>query len=106
MVTRAAFPELAAYAAAKGGLEALTLSLAPLLGERGITVNAVRPGATLTEMNARLADPEVAKGVARTVALGRIGLPEDIAEVVAFLAGEGGRWITGACIEASGGQRL
>jgi NAD(P)-dependent dehydrogenase (short-subunit alcohol dehydrogenase family) len=106
MVTRAAFPELAAYAVAKGGLEALTLTLAPLLGERGITINAIRPGATLTEMNARLADPAVAEEVARTVALRRIGLPEDIAEVVAFLAGEGGRWVTGACIDASGGQRL
>lgn len=106
MVTRAAYPELAAYTAAKGGLEALTLALAPVLGARGITINAVRPGATLTDMNAGLHDPASARRVAQTVALGRIGMPEDVAEVVAFLATDHARWITGACIEASGGQRL
>jgi NAD(P)-dependent dehydrogenase (short-subunit alcohol dehydrogenase family) len=57
-------------------------------------------------MNAGLADPVRAEQVRQTIALGRIGLPEDIADVVAFLASDEARWITGQCIDASGGQRL
>jgi NAD(P)-dependent dehydrogenase (short-subunit alcohol dehydrogenase family) len=106
MVTRAAYPDYAAYASSKAALEALTLTLAPALGAKGITINAVRPGATLTEMNAGLADPVRAEQVRQTVALGRIGLPEDIADIVAFLASDEARWVTGQCIDASGGQRL
>jgi 3-oxoacyl-[acyl-carrier protein] reductase len=106
MVTRAAYPDYAAYASSKAGLESLTLTLAPALGAKGITINAVRPGATLTEMNAGLADPVRAEQVRQTIALGRIGLPDDVADVVAFLASDEARWVTGQCIDASGGQRL
>jgi NAD(P)-dependent dehydrogenase (short-subunit alcohol dehydrogenase family) len=106
MATQSAFPELAAYAAAKAGLESLTLSLAQHFGPRGITVNAVRPGATATEMNPAFADPTVARRVRATIALGRIGAPADIASIIAFLASDDGRWITGECIGVSGGQRL
>jgi 3-oxoacyl-[acyl-carrier protein] reductase len=106
MVTRVAYPELALYSATKGGLEGLTLALAPAVGQRGITINAVRPGATLTEMNASMTEPARAEELLGTIALKRLGEPDDIADVVAFLASDQARWITGTCIEASGGQRL
>jgi len=104
--TRSAWPEMVAYAPTKAGLEAITLSLAPKLGERGITINAVLPGATATAMNPRANNKKTAAGVAKTIALGRVGQPEDIAHVVSFLASQQGGWITGQSIDASGGQRL
>ncbi|MDP7548788.1 MAG: SDR family oxidoreductase, partial [Alphaproteobacteria bacterium] len=104
MSTRAAFPELALYASAKAGLEVLTRVLAAHLGGRGITVNAVLPGATATDMNPGAQDPVTARQTAASIALGRVGQAGDIADVIAFLASPQGRWITGQCIEASGGQ--
>ncbi|MGV2864026.1 SDR family oxidoreductase [Achromobacter sp. AGC39] len=106
MGTRAAYPEMSVYAPAKAGLEALSLLLAQQLGERGITVNAVLPGATRTDLNPRARDPELSRVIAKSVALGRVGQPEDIADIVAFLASDEGRWITGQRIDATGGQRL
>lgn len=106
MGTRSAYPAMASYAPSKAGLEALTLLLAPQLGARGITVNAVRPGATATDMNAGARDPATAAAIAQTIALGRVGQADDIARVVAFLASPDGGWVTGQCIDASGGQRL
>ncbi|MEN4918332.1 SDR family oxidoreductase [Achromobacter spanius] len=106
MGTRAAYPEMSVYAPAKAGLEALTLLLASELGARGITVNAVLPGATATDLNARARDPELSRAIAQTIALGRVGQPEDIADIVAFLASHEGRWVTGQSIDATGGQRL
>ncbi len=106
MSTRVAFPALAVYAPAKAGLEALTRLLAAQFGPRGITVNAVLPGATATDLNPGALDPVTAKQTAGTIALGRVGQPGDIADVIAFLASPQGRWVTGQCIEASGGQRI
>ncbi len=106
MGTRVAFPAMAAYAPCKAGLEALTVLLAAQLGPRGITVNAVLPGATATDMNPAARVPESAAVLAQTIALRRVGQPEDIAEVVAFLASDAARWVTAQRIEASGGQRL
>jgi NAD(P)-dependent dehydrogenase (short-subunit alcohol dehydrogenase family) len=106
MGTRAAYPTMAAYAPAKAGLEALTRLLAVHLGRRSITVNSVMPGATATDMNAPARDPVASRVVADTIALGRVGRPEDIAKVVAFLASDEGAWVTGQQIDASGGQRL
>lgn len=106
MGTRAAYPEMSLYAPAKAGLEALSLLLAAELGARGITVNAVLPGATSTDLNQRARDPEISQVIAKTIALGRVGQPEDIADIVAFLASHEGRWITGQSIDATGGQRL
>lgn len=106
MGTRAAYPEMSVYAPAKAGLEALSLLLAAELGARGITVNAVLPGATSTDLNPRARDPEISQVIAKTIALGRVGQPEDIADIVAFLASHEGRWITGQRIDATGGQRL
>lgn len=106
MGTRAAYPEMSVYAPAKAGLEALTLLLASELGARGITVNAVQPGATATDLNARARDPVLSQAIAQTIALGRVGQADDIADIVAFLASHEGRWITGQSIDATGGQRL
>lgn len=106
MGTRAAFPDMACYAPAKAGLEALTLLLAAHFGPRGITVNAVLPGATATDLNPGARDPQRAAQIATGIALRRVGQPADIADVIAFLASDAGRWVTAQCIDASGGQRL
>jgi NAD(P)-dependent dehydrogenase (short-subunit alcohol dehydrogenase family) len=107
IVTRLASPEVAAYAMTKGAINTMTHLLAMQLGPRGITVNAVAPGATDTDMNATwLRSPEGRQTVIKATAMGRVGLPADIAAVVAFLASPDGGWVTGQCIEASGGVRL
>ncbi|QGZ65461.1 SDR family oxidoreductase [Paraburkholderia acidisoli] len=106
MGTRAAYPRMSVYAPAKAGLEALTLLLAAELGARGITVNAVLPGATATDLNRDARDPVASRAIAQSIALGRVGQPDDIADIVAFLASHEARWITGQKIDASGGQRL
>lgn len=91
------------YAASKGALDAMTRVWANELGPRGITVNAVGPGPVDTDAF-RGAVPEVARGefVKRTP-LGRIGQPDDIADVVAFLASHDARWVTGQVLLATGG---
>lgn len=104
--TRRAEPKAAVYASAKAGVQALALVLAQQLGPRGITVNAVLPGATATDANPRATDPEAAREKAKEIALGRVGQPDDIADVVGFLASHEGRWVTGQSIDASGGQLL
>ena len=106
MVTRAAYPTMPVYAPTKAAIDVLSRLLAAHLGPRGITVNAVSPGATATGMNASASDPAASQVLARTIALGRVGQPEDIAGVVVFLASAAGGWITGQSIDASGGQRL
>lgn len=103
---RIGYAETPVYAATKAALQSLTLSTAKRLGTRGITVNAVAPGATRTDLNALARDPESAKQIAAETILGRVGEPDDIAAVVAFLAADAARWITGQVIEASGGLRL
>jgi NAD(P)-dependent dehydrogenase (short-subunit alcohol dehydrogenase family) len=106
MGTRVAYPEMAAYAPAKAGLESLTLLLAAHFGPRGITVNAVLPGATATEMNPGALDPIRSSEIAQSIALGRVGQPADIADVILFLASDAARWVTGQRIDTSGGQRI
>jgi len=69
-------------------------------------VNAVLPGATATDLNQRARDPELSRVIAQSIALGRVGQPDDIADIVAFLASNEGRWVTGQRIDATGGQRL
>jgi NAD(P)-dependent dehydrogenase (short-subunit alcohol dehydrogenase family) len=96
------------YAAHKGAVHVVTKYWAKELGGRRIRVNAVAPGSTRT----RIADdafarmPEVIPIIAGTVALGRIGEPEDIGRVIAFLVSEQAAWITGQVVECSGGQHL
>jgi len=99
-------PSILAYAATKGALETLVKNWAAILGPHGIRVNAVAPGVIETEMSnftKTEAGREAALGMQ---ALKRIGKPEDIADVVAFLASDGARWITGASIPVDGGSKL
>jgi NAD(P)-dependent dehydrogenase (short-subunit alcohol dehydrogenase family) len=105
-VTRIAFPQDTAYAMTKGALNTFTLTLAKELGPRGITVNTVAPGIVETEMNDWLADPEAARAAAAYSVFDRVGQPEDVADVVAFVASDQARWITGQWIDATGGSQL
>jgi len=96
-----------AYAMSKAALDVMTLALAAELGPRGITVNSVAPGWTATEANAAARqDAEIVRNVESQTALGRLGMPDDIARVVAFLASDDASWVTGQYIEASGGFKL
>ncbi|MGW0827651.1 SDR family oxidoreductase [Streptomyces sp. NPDC002845] len=105
--TRIAYPESVVYSMTKGALNTFTLALAKELGGRGITVNAVGPGYVETDMNARKrATAEAAAELAAWSVFDRLGRPSDIADIVAFLASDASRWITGQCIDASGGSRL
>lgn len=106
-VARAPAPALAAYSALKAPINNLTKSLAVVLGERAITVNAVAPGAIDTDMAAALvSDPATVEHLKSQQALKRIGQPEDIADAVGFLASLDGRWVTGQTIYTSGGAFL
>jgi NAD(P)-dependent dehydrogenase (short-subunit alcohol dehydrogenase family) len=99
-------PSILAYASTKGALETLVRNWAAILGQRGIRVNAVAPGVIDTEMS-NFTKTEAGRDVALGMqALKRIGKPEDIADVVAFLASDGARWITGASIPVDGGSKL
>jgi 3-oxoacyl-[acyl-carrier protein] reductase len=90
-----------AYAATKGAIEALTVTLSAELAPLGITVNAVNPGPTDTGWMSE----DVKAAVLAQSGLGRLGTPEDAARLVAFLAGEGGAWITGQVLHSEGGFR-
>ncbi|MCG7208251.1 SDR family oxidoreductase [Streptomyces arenae] len=95
------------YTVTKAAVESLAPSLANELGRRGITVNTVAPGAVRTDLTAGYTSiPEVVAGLEAITALGRLGEPEDVADVIGFLAGPGGRWITGRTIDVSGGTYL
>ena len=89
------------YLGAKAAVEQFTLALAKELGPRGITVNAVLPGLTDTER--MIMPPEAVEQAVDMTPLGRLGQPEDVASVVAFLVGEDGRWMTGQLVRAGGG---
>jgi 3-oxoacyl-[acyl-carrier protein] reductase len=106
--TRIASPALVAYSMTKGALNTLTFTLAKQLGARGITVNAVVPGIVDVDSNAGWLrnDPEQLAFWASFSAFGRVGQPADIADVVAFLASPGARWITGQHVDATGGAHL
>jgi 3-oxoacyl-[acyl-carrier protein] reductase len=99
-------PSLLAYAATKGALETLVKNWAAILGPRGIRVNAVAPGVIDTDMS-NFAKTEAGRELTLGMqALKRIGKPEDVADVVAFLASDAARWITGASIPVDGGSKL
>lgn len=93
------------YAAAKSGMEGFTRALAREVGSRNITVNCVAPGFIDTDMTSGLAD-EHKDMLKSQIALSRLGQPEEIASVVAFLAGEGGGYITGESIQVNGGMYM
>ena len=107
-LARFSFPGSSAYGAMKSAIETLTRYLAKELGARGIAANVVAPGAIETDFGGgRVRDnKEINAHVASLTALGRVGLPEDIGGVVAFLCTEDARWINGQRIEVSGGMNL
>ncbi|MEU6106624.1 SDR family oxidoreductase, partial [Streptomyces flaveolus] len=105
-VTKVAFPGMTSYAASKGAVEVLTLTLAQTLGSRGITVNAVSPGTIETDIHPWMADPAAKAHAAGFSVFNRVGQPADVADVVGFLASPDGRWVTGQNIDVSGGSGL
>jgi 3-oxoacyl-[acyl-carrier protein] reductase len=90
------------YAAAKAGVVGFTKALAREIGSRGITVNAVAPGYIETAMTDALT-PEAKEALARQIVLGRLGRPEDVADAVLYLASDLAVYVTGTCLNVSGG---
>ena len=101
-------PGFSAYAMMKGGIEVFTRYLAKELGPRGITANAVAPGAIATDFAGGMVrdNPEFNKAVASVTALGRAGLPDDIGPMIASLLSDDNRWVNAQRIEVSGGAAL
>lgn len=100
-VTAGAFPATGLYAGSKAAGERFAASLAQELGGRGVTVNTVSPGMTQTE-GLTMSEEQIRMSVAMTP-LGRLGEPADVADVVAFVASEEARWLTGQNLRATGG---
>ena len=97
---------ISAYAASKAAVVAITQSLAQELGARGITVNAVAPGAADTSMLHGMQSDDMVKYVVSRTAMGRLGKPEDIAKAVAFLVSDDAAFITGRVLAVDGGLRI
>jgi len=103
-LSRYARPEMIAYSMGKAAINHFSFILAATLGKRGITVNTLAPGLTVTDFTTSARqDEEMVKMITAHTALGRLGEPEDIASVATFLASDDAGWITGQYIEASGG---
>lgn len=107
-LTRFSGPGYAAYASMKGGIETLTKYIAAELGPRGIAVNIVAPGAIETDFGGGVVrdNAHVNQHIAGVTALGRVGRPDDIGSVVAFLCSEDAKWVNAQRIEVSGGMNL
>ncbi|PSL08252.1 enoyl-ACP reductase-like protein [Haloactinopolyspora alba] len=107
-VTRIAMPDIIAYTMTKGAVDAFTRTLAQHLGGRRITVNAVAPGIIDTDMNAGWlrGNQEAVDHVLPQIALGYIGTPTEVADVIGFLASDDARYVTGHTIDVTGGSRL
>jgi NAD(P)-dependent dehydrogenase (short-subunit alcohol dehydrogenase family) len=107
-LARFSLPGSSAYGAAKGAVEVLTRYLAKELGPRGITANAVAPGAIQTDFSGGMVrdNPEVNQHVAEMTALGRAGVLDDIGPMIAALLSDENRWVNGQRIEVSGGMAL
>ena len=101
-----ASPMATMYATTKGAISTLTQTVAWDIGHRMITVNAVAPGFTDTEMSSWFADPAAKEWAAGQSAFGRVGDPGDIGDIIAFLASDDARWISGQVIDATGGGLL
>lgn len=108
-LSRFAYPGRSIYASMKGAMETLTMYEAKELGSsRGIRVNIVAPGAIATDFGGGVTrdNPEVNARIASITTLGRVGQPDDIGSVVAFLCSDDAKWVTAQRIEVSGGQAI
>lgn len=107
-LTRFTIPGYGAYASMKGAIEVLTRYLAKELGSRQITVNTLAPGATETDFGGGMVrdNKELNRMLASTVALGRVGLPDDIGSAIASLVTDDNHWVNAQRIEASGGTNI
>ena len=105
-VNTQAVADLAAYGAAKGAILSMTQALALELAPAGITVNAVAPGATDTALNADAYTPEVRRTYEARIPLGRIGTPEEVADVIVFVASDAARYMTGQELLVDGGLTI
>jgi NAD(P)-dependent dehydrogenase (short-subunit alcohol dehydrogenase family) len=106
-LARFSVPGYAAYAAMKGAIEVLTRYLAKELGTRHISANVVAPGIIETDFTREaLSHPGAREFMSSNIALGRVGVPDDIGGVVSFLCSEEGRWVNAQRVEASGGMFL
>jgi NAD(P)-dependent dehydrogenase (short-subunit alcohol dehydrogenase family) len=106
-LARFSIPGYAAYAAMKGAIEVLTRYLAKELGPRRISANAIAPGVIETDFTrSALGHPGAREFLSANIALGRVGVPDDIGGVVDFLCSEEGRWVNAQRVEASGGMFL
>src|ERR1700681_85271 len=97
---------IAAYAATKGAVATLVKHFAAALGPRGIRVNAVAPGVVDTDMSSFVRSDEGRDYTLGIQALQRLGHPDDVADVITFLASDAARWVTGDSIQAGGGSKL
>ena len=107
-LARFSMPGYSAYAAMKGGIEVFTRYLAAELGPRGIRANVVAPGAIATDFGGGVVrdNEQINKHISGITALGRVGLPDDIGGVVAFLCTDDARWVNAQRIEVSGGMNV
>ena|ERR1700731_1818401 len=106
-LARFAVPGYSAYASMKGAIEIFVKYLAKELGSRGIAANAVAPGIIETDFTrSALAGPGMREFFNKNIALGRVGVPDDISGVVSFLCSEEGHWVNAQRLEASGGMFL
>ena len=107
-ISRMAYPGSVVYSMTKGAIDVMTRVLAAELGPKGIRVNALAPGSTVTDMNGPASGKtdDEAKQEIEVTALRRQGRVDDIADAVAFLCGNDARWVTGAWLDVSGGIRL
>ncbi len=104
MAARIGMPGLSVYSATKAALEALTRTWAAEFSPAGVRVNAVAPGPTRTDMVLAAMGEEGAGQVGKSTLLGRLATPREIAEVIAFLAGDRAAYVTGAVIAADAGR--
>lgn len=104
--SRTGFANFSLYSSSKAGLEGLTRSMAAELGRDGHTVNTVNPGPVQSDMLDNIPKDIVSMQKANTPIENRLGTVDDVAQIVAWLASEESRWITGQCISASGGYAL
>ena len=92
------------YAGSKAAVDALTIGLAKELGHQGVRVNAVRPGLIETDIHASGGQPDRARRIGATTPMGRAGRPEEVAEAIVWLLGDGASYTTGAILDVAGGR--